>query len=223
MPGSCPVKQLTETQSRQKGAREKKTIMNAADSELCAQYRPLPLYHCSDSKSNSANSIGVQTVQWDWQHAVFRNETPVTQHVCVEKNHRRSIFSSYFSQFDHFLPIPAHIGFKCWRPILDGYGHATSYQQHIREMIAKKNDCFLIDFDRERPGKYFGNSWYETWHLKTPNDCFCFIRTLAAFACFTQASSGTAFTENFEFAAPTNSSARIETVEIKSVKKKKPS
>ena len=27
MPGSCPVKQLTETQSRQKGARKKKTIM----------------------------------------------------------------------------------------------------------------------------------------------------------------------------------------------------
>ena len=47
---------------------------------------------------------------------------------------------------------------------------------------------------------------------------FFSIRTFATFACCTQANSGTTFAEKFEFADPTNSSARIETVEIKSIK-----
>ena len=45
-----------------------------------------------------------------------------------------------------------------------------------------------------------------------------FIQRFATIACCTQANSGTTFAERFEFADPTNSSARIETVEIKSIK-----
>ena len=45
------------------------------------------------------------------------------------------------------------------------------------------------------------------------------IRTFATFACCTQANNGTTFAERFDFADPTNSPARIETVETKSIKR----
>ena len=106
-------------------------------------------------------------------------------------------------------------GFKCWRPILDEHGHPTRYHQHIREMIASSSTSTAT----KRTGKYFSSCWYEKWHFKAPKACFCSIRTFATRACLTQANNGTAFAERFELADPTNSSARIETVEIKSIKR----
>ena len=38
-------------------------------------------------------------------------------------------------------------GFKCWRPILDEHGHPTSYQQHIREMIASSSTSTANDLE----------------------------------------------------------------------------
>ena len=38
-------------------------------------------------------------------------------------------------------------GFKCWRPILDEHGHPTSYQQHIREMIACSSTSTANDLE----------------------------------------------------------------------------
>ena len=65
--------------------------------------------------------------------------------------------------------------------------------------------------------KQFAESWCETWHFKAANDCFFSIRTFATFECCTQPNN--AFAERFQFAHPTNSLARIETAEIKSIKR----
>ena len=34
------------------------------------------------------------------------------------------------------------------------------------------NDCVLINFDCQQFGKYFAESWCETWHFKAAKDCF---------------------------------------------------
>ena len=103
-------------------------------------------------------------------------------------------------------------GFKCWRPILDEHGHPTSYQQHICEMIASSSTSTASDLENIllRAGVKHGTSTRQRIAF-SPSEHLQQLRC-------TQASSGTTFAERFEFADPTNPSARIETVEIKSIK-----
>ena len=108
-------------------------------------------------------------------------------------------------------------GFKCWRPVSDEHGHTTSYQQHICEfceMIATSLIWTASELE-----KYFVESWCETWHCKAAKQIFFLHPNIRNISVLCASKHWGNICGKIEFADPTNSSARVETVEIKSVQR----